>query len=162
MFIEEDFETYIINLLESERTATPQLEVKTVARIGSVSVTLDTLPQFAKITPAVIVGVLDNEEISQVNSRADSQMLAYEMRVFLLVKSKASPSEKAAKARPILRQLRTTLRGLLWTAANGATEGPARVFYRSQEVVADNGGVALYLQTYEVRTMDSNDIQRSL
>ena len=162
MFIEEDFEQHVVNLLTSAKTATPQLEIKTIALMDDVDITLDNFHEYAKDQPAVIVGLLDDAILNTVGALNDSQNLTYELRVFLLVQSKEKKGGIMKAARPILRQLKNILRGLRYTSAEGATEGLGRLIYGGREFIAAQNGVALFLQTYALHTLDTNDTRRTI
>ena len=162
MFIEEEFEDHLINVLEAAKTETPALEVKKIARIDDVDITLENFSQYAKVQPAVLVGVMDDTVENVTGSTGDGNVLAYEVRVFLLVQSRAEKGGLQAAARPILRRLKDKLRGLRYTAANGAQDNSGRLFYAGTQIITAEAGVALYLQTYTLQTLDINDTRRSL
>jgi hypothetical protein len=168
MFNEETCEQFLVSVLEkardqSEPTYNNALEkVKAVEIIGERDITLENVGNYAKIMPLITLGILDNRVLNDNSARGDSQFLAYELRVFTFVKNMYADSARQDLARPILRGIRNAFRGLIYSVADGATEGPARIKYTGQVIQGSVGSVALYLQTFDIHTQDHNEQVRTL
>jgi len=168
MFNEELCEQWLVSTLKSAQDQASPIysdalaTVKAIEVIGERDITLENMGTYSKIMPMVVLGILDNRVLNSNGSRGDSQFLAYELRVFTFVKNLYADSARQDNARPILRAIRNALRGLLYTTADGATEGPARIYYTGQIIQGSVGPVALYLQTFDIHTMDHNDTARAL
>ncbi len=157
MFIEETFEDWI---LARFRAAEALVDV-TQFEVGEI--TIENVGGYVKRTPAVVFNVgEDNRATSVIGSRADANNVVLTMYVYVFVTNRFSRKAQRGEARPILRAVRNTLRGLRYTADDGATEGVARVFYLDQEKQGQKGPMALYLQRYEIHTQDFNDNRRTL
>lgn len=168
MFIEETCEQWLLTVIrtaqdQSEATYSEALAgVKALEVIGEREVTIETIGQYAKISPAIVLGILDNTVLNDLTDKGDRQFLSYELRVFLFVRDKFSHESRANNARPILRAIRNAFRGLRYTAADGATEGVARIKYTGQQVIGAINGVALYMMTFAIHSQDTNDTRRTL
>ena len=162
MFIEETYEQHLIDTLKAAKNDATPLAVKSIKAIDDVDITIENFPSYAKIAPAVIVGVMDDEVLNANNALGDSQTLSYDVRIFLLVQNKSKRGAINATARPILRKLKDTLRGKRFTTALGATENTGILYYAGRQLIAAVGGIGLYLQSYELHTLDTNDTRRTV
>ena len=165
MFIEETCESFIETLLKSAKDNGPTYieAMKAVKVIEAGDVTIDNIEDYANHEPAIIFNVgEENRATSPLSAKNDAQNMVFILNVFVFVSNKYGKNSKTTEARPILRAVRELLRGLRYTAADGATEGVARIMYQSQDKVAEAGALGLYLQTYEIHSQDFNDTRRDL
>ena len=163
MFIEETCERFIEALLEEAKTTKSPVAMEAVKVIEAGDVTIDNIEHYANHEPAIILNVgEENRAAAPLGAKNDAQNMVFTLNVFVFVSNKYGKHHKTTDARPILRAVRELLRGLRYTADDGATEGVARVMYVSQSKVAEAGALGLYLQTYEIHSQDFNDTRRAL
>lgn len=166
MFIEENCEDWILETLRNVKRdampaeSSPFYGVKNFL-IGEV--TIDNVGDYAKSSPAVIINVgEDNRVTKQISDRGDTRGMIFVINVYVIAVNKYSRKAGADESRPILRGLRDTLAGLLYNTSAGATEGAARIYYQSQSLEAAMGPKRLYLQQYEIHSLDKNKTRRTL
>ena len=175
MFIEEDFETYAVNLVKQAQDAANVLYDDALASVKSVQLfahtdlglqqTSDgqTVISYTGSVPAIIMGVTpEMDALKELNTKGDSQYIGYAFRVFVLSQGFDAPNAAVLAARPILRAVRNLFRGLRWTSTDGASEGMGRVYFSAQSLAAEASGVALTLQEYTIKTPDHNTTTRAL
>ena len=172
MFIEEHCELFVIDTLRAAMnpdSASYNASLENVKGIEVGEVTLETLGQYMKNTPGIVLNIgEDNRAMSSIGARGDAQHMIFDMFVYISVTNRFSVEAGMNEARSVLRGVRDALRGLLWTENDGAdenrqaTEGRARIFYVEQSKEAVKGATSLYLQKYEVHSQDFNDHRRSI
>lgn len=166
MFSEEACETFVLNRFQSARTPGDALYDTSLASVQVVQVgevTIDNINEWVKTAPCIVFNLGDdNRAMQTIGARNDANNMTFAVNVYLFSTNKYQRKAQANEARPILRSIRNLLRGLLWTPADGATDGVARFFYLSQEKLGEDGPLSLYLQQYEIHSQDINDTRRSL
>lgn len=155
MFIEEDLEIELAELIKANVVG-----FKLIDRASTRDLSVENIGEIVKIAPACLVGIFDEEWVSDASAKGEAQILEEELLVYVIAHNVWKHSERRAEANELHRSVKYLLRGLVVTGKTAGVEDPEAkrvLLYRGKTYLLEHKGVIILEQRYAVRLLDSNE-----
>jgi hypothetical protein len=159
MFIEETAESFYVTTLQAASaaaTSNGQPGFRLVDTIGAYMIDEDNVEEFVKIAPACLISVSDQNVIENQDNLGKFQLSEFLLTVNIVCKGAWKHKVNSDNVNALGRMAKDTLRGLIYGADDGSTDGAALTVFESSNTMRIDGGLLIRIQQYKIRTIDKS------